>query len=110
MTFSFCQQILDYASMTYYENYPTFTTTCYDDSHNIINAPVFSYTDSNLYEIQVSSIFQLSGFYNSSDPSTVACLANILMVSWDTTKNEMILKTDYSNIPDVIDKSVHTFG
>jgi hypothetical protein len=58
----------------------------------------------------VSSNFQASGFYATSDPSTAAYLANILMVSWDTQREEMILKIDYTNLPDYIDKRAYTFG
>jgi hypothetical protein len=81
ITFTFYQQILDYNNMELYESYPTFTTTCYDDSHEIIYTPTFSYIDSNLFGINVPSIFQASGFYGFSDPAASAYIANILMVS-----------------------------
>jgi hypothetical protein len=32
------------------------------------------------------------------------------MVSWDDIEAKMVLKIDYSNIPDVIDERAHTYG
>jgi hypothetical protein len=81
VTFTFHQKVLNYDNMIVYESNPTFTTYCYDDVHKIVYAPIFYYEDANLFGINVSSNFQASGFYATSDPSTAAYLANILMVS-----------------------------